>query len=1313
MKKQILLITAIVLAAVGSAMAQCNVNSSICSSGSTAGPFNFNSPGPQVSSCLSWTGNKVGYIILNIATSGNLNLLINANTSTGYLDVALFRIPAGEDPCTAIQNWANQIGCNYASDKVGCNQFGTSFSCASSVAAPSVNAGDRIMIVAEDYNNVFSTFTLQVGAGGATVGPPSGTVNPVTATITTASANFQMSAANPGGTWSASCGTCITSAGVFSPAIAGNGTHTVNYTVGTAPCVGTGSTTVTVGPSNTAPVLSNSTISTAEDTDLILLDAIATANPNTFVDAEDDDPVMVRFEKLPTNGVITIPGAGPAVLNQEYSFAHFSDAYYKPNPDFNGTDTLLLNVSDGQLWANTAATIAINITPVNDAPVLEDLVITLLEDQTVAIADFGTPTTFTDVDGDDMVEFMLIHGPSHGALVLFGQPLLDGQTVAYADLGEIDYVPAPNYNGSDSFVWTASDGIVFADSAMAYITVQPVNDAPTDIAISNHTVAENSPAGTVVATFSTTDVDAGDSHYYQLVPNGASSAGNGQFTINGNQLVVANDINFEITPQLSINVQTVDLGGLSYEKSFVITVTDVNDAPTAVLLSNTVIDEQLPMGSLVGILSSLDEDANDSHTYTFVNGSGDADNASFEIVGSVLTTAAVLDFNAQPQHFIRIRSTDSHGAFTEETFVIDLNDANQAPTAIALSNASIAENNAIGAMVGFFTATDPDANDTHTYTLVSGAGDMDNTSFDILNGDLVATESFDFETKDLYSIRVRATDAGGLSTEEVFAITIIDGPDAPIGIAISNASIDENETIGTLVGTFSTLVVGHDTSHVYSLVAGLGSDDNGAFSLSGNVLTSSQPFNFEVKDSYTIRVRSIDMNGGSTEEVFAISINDKNDTPTDITLSVLGVDENSPIGTAVGFLNAVDEDVADTHTFTLVHGFGGSDNSKFSIDANKLQVNALLDYETQSSYTVRVRATDNAGAFVEKYFAININDVNEAPTAITLSATSINENEPAGSVIGTLATVDEDNADSHTYGFATGTGDDDNAAFHISGNLLVANASFNYEVKSSYTIRISSTDMGGLPMEEVFIITINDVLDAPVLADFSKTVFMNTPVPFYNREIASRYSQEEGRQLQYITIETLPSNGELLHYNTPVAAGEKILVAEIAKLTYNPMFGYLGADAFTLSAFDGELHSSIATYALNVIPKRAVGTNPSVLFNSNVIVLNPGASANREGEVTSIEEQMPIEVAAFGNYPNPFQGATNITFELPASMKVTLEVYDLLGRKVDTLVDGDELSGKQTIQWNGNEAGSYIGRLVATTADGQVVTKTISLLQVK
>ena len=83
---------------------------------------------------------------------------------------------------------------------------------------------------------------------------------------------------------------------------------------------------------------------------------------------------------------------------------------------------------------------------------------------------------------------------------------------------------------------------------------------------------------------------------------------------------------------------------------------------------------------------------------------------------------------------------------------------NHAPTDISLSNSSMAENQPAGTTVGNFSTTDPDAGDTHTYTLVTGTGKVDNASFDIVGNQLRTKASFDYETKNSYSIRVRSTD---------------------------------------------------------------------------------------------------------------------------------------------------------------------------------------------------------------------------------------------------------------------------------------------------------------------------------------------------------------------------------------------------------------------------------------------------------------------------------------------------------------------------------------------------------------------------
>jgi len=99
---------------------------------------------------------------------------------------------------------------------------------------------------------------------------------------------------------------------------------------------------------------------------------------------------------------------------------------------------------------------------------------------------------------------------------------------------------------------------------------------------------------------------------------------------------------------------------------------------------------------------------------------------------------------------------------------------NSAPTDIALSNSSVAENEPVNTIVGTLSTTDPDAGDTFTYTLVSGTGDTDNGSFNINGSSLRTSASFDYETKNSYSIRVRSIDQGSLWVEKQFTITVTD-----------------------------------------------------------------------------------------------------------------------------------------------------------------------------------------------------------------------------------------------------------------------------------------------------------------------------------------------------------------------------------------------------------------------------------------------------------------------------------------------------------------------------------------------------------
>lgn len=85
-------------------------------------------------------------------------------------------------------------------------------------------------------------------------------------------------------------------------------------------------------------------------------------------------------------------------------------------------------------------------------------------------------------------------------------------------------------------------------------------------------------------------------------------------------------------------------------------------------------------------------------------------------------------------------------------------------------------------------------------------------------------------------------------------------------------------------------------------------------------------------------------------------------------------------------------------------------------------------------------------------------------------------------------------------------------------------------------------------------------------------------------------------------------------------------------------------------------------------------------------------------------------VALHQNTPNPFSSWTEMQLELPRSSRVTLKVYDAVGREVRTLIDGEREAGTISVQMNATdlESGRYTARLIA---DG--VSRTITMIVVK
>ncbi|MCH7410708.1 Ig-like domain-containing protein [Belliella sp. DSM 111904] len=158
----------------------------------------------------------------------------------------------------------------------------------------------------------------------------------------------------------------------------------------------------------------------------------------------------------------------------------------------------------------------------------------------------------------------------------------------------------------------------------------------------------------------------------------------------------------------------------------------------------------------------------------------------------------VQDFSDDPDFFdvdeIQIEADDFFVAIDDFTYgsAIDPVD-NIAPTDILLDNSSVAENEAVGSLVGLLSAEDPDIGDTFTFSLVSGAGDEDNSSFSIIGNELRTAEVFDFETKSSYNIRIRVIDSGGLFFEKLFTISVLNVNENPSVIAPLTISVFEDQ----------------------------------------------------------------------------------------------------------------------------------------------------------------------------------------------------------------------------------------------------------------------------------------------------------------------------------------------------------------------------------------------------------------------------------------------------------------------------------------------------------------------------------------
>lgn len=739
--------------------------------------------------------------------------------------------------------------------------------------------------------------------------------------------------------------------------------------------------------------------------------------------------------------------------------------------DFEGssshTASVTVRVSDGKLSLDK--TLTVNLTNVNEAPT--DILLsnsTIVENTSPVVVGL---LSATDPDGAGNYTFELVDDDK-GNFIINGDKLevVSGKSFDF-ESQKLHTVKVKVTEGALSFTKDLT------------INVGDVNEAPTDIGLSGNVVVEGTKNGTLVGILTGVDPDAVDvgKLTYALTVNPDNL-----FEIVGDKLVVKDGSTFNkaTTPSYTVNVEVTDSVGHTFLKPFTINVTKDNAPPTDVTLTGGTIPENATNGTFVGKLIATDPNPADKwFTYLLTNDAG----GRFDVSGDqiVVKDASKLDFDTDPFYNVTVKVTDPEGGVLSKQVTIKLTNVNEAPTDIALTGGTVAETALVGDVVGTLAMIDPDADKSAKFELTSNPNGL----FAIVGNEVrLAKAQLDFETTTSFDIKVKATDGGGLAVEKTLTVKVSNVNEAPTDLALVGDSVNENAAGGTLVGTLSAFDPEGDP-----ITFELPDSAQGRFEIVGNELrvAAGASLDFDTTPTHQVTVIAKDAEK-SVSKTFTIKLNPLNETPTDISFvpTVAEVPEDSVDGFVVGTLTGHDPDAGDVLSLALKDNAGG----RFVLENNQIKVanHNLLDFDTQQTHSISVEVKDKAGLTITKSFDIKLANVNEAPTGIGLSSSTIAEDAAAGAIVGTLSTTDPDLGDA--AGVSYSIVDDTSKAFAISNkNLVIAKqGALDFEGPSGPTaqVTIRAKDAGGKTFDKIFTIGITDANDAPT----NVTLVTGTPV---------------------------------------------------------------------------------------------------------------------------------------------------------------------------------------------------------------------------
>ena len=667
----------------------------------------------------------------------------------------------------------------------------------------------------------------------------------------------------------------------------------------------------------------------------------------------------------------------------------------------------------------------------------------------------------------------------------------------------------------------------------------------------------------------------------------------------------------------SITVRVTDNGtpALSDTETFIVTVTEENQAPVLAQIS----DQTVAEGALLSFTASATDPDIPANTLSYSLDVGFPSGAHINATSGLFSWTP--DESQGPDTYsITVRVTDdgTPALSDTETFLVTVTEENQAPVLAQISDQTVTEGDLLSFTAG---ATDPDipAN-TLSYSLDAGfpSGAQINAS-----SGLFSWTPGEPQGPNTYAITVRVTDDGtpALSDTETFTVTVTEENQAPVLAQISDQTVAEGDTLSFTAGATDSDIPANTLS--YSLDAGFPS---GAQINPTSGLFSWTPDESQGPDTYTITVRVTDDGTPalSDTETFTVTVTEENQAPVLAQISDQTVAEGDTLSFTAG---ATDSDIpANTLSYSLDAGFPSG--------AQINPTSGLFSWTPDESqgpdtYTITVRVTDDGTPALSdtETFIVTVTEENQAPALESIPDWMVAHNDtlsftasatdPGDQVTFSLdspvppgAAIDPD-----TGVFTWTPTPDITVGWHQITVRATDDGSPGLSDSTTANIKL----MGRTPLGSIDLATLES-LDLPSYTVESEARFSLLPIRTGRVTFEATYESAMGE----LDLVLLDSSGEVVATSEPISNGRRIETVATGGQTY-------------------ELVAS--------------GSNPTVVFQGANLLVDRGSTLDVFG--TGDDDTFEIVAGSFH-----LLTANGLSYTVDPALTETIMVYGATGDSV-------------------------------------------------